>query len=150
MANPLTNQQPAKEEWLISAPAFSITKVQATIGVFITAILGALPASLKADRSIVITAIAAGTLLMLAVLALVAVDIRVRQQAEEAKLRYGNDKPDADDDGLVAVPTGRLRLMKGDSDEEFEVDVLRVNDGKPQLIATRQGTSVSVPFNKTA
>lgn len=149
MANPLTNQQPAKEEWLISAPAFSITKVQATIGVFITAILGAVPASLKADRSIVIAAIAAGTLLMLAVLALVAVDIRVRQQAEEAKLRYGNDKPDADD-GLVAVPTGRLRVMKGESDEEFEVDVLKVADGTAHLIATREGDSVSVPFNKTA
>jgi hypothetical protein len=146
MANPLSSQEPAKEEWLISAPAFSVTKVQATIGVFITAVLGAVPASLGSDRSVVIAAIAAGTLIMLGVLALVAVDMRTRQRAHEAKLRFGNGGSDSAGD-LLAVPAQPLRVMKGSSDEEYDVDMLKVADGKAQLVATRDGGSSSIPFN---
>jgi hypothetical protein len=148
MANPLASQETDKEKWLISAPAFSITKVQTFIGLLITGILGALPASLKADRSIVIAAIAAGTLILLGVLALVAIDMHVRQRAEEAKLRYENKTPAPDDD-LAAKPTERLRVMRGESDHKFDVNELKVTDGAAHLVATRKGESVSIPFDKS-
>lgn len=62
--------------------------------------------------------------------------------------RFGDGKADAGD-GLVVVPAEHLRLMKGTSDEEYEVDVLKMADGAAHLVATRDGKSVSVPFNKT-
>jgi hypothetical protein len=142
MANVITNA--GTDGWLVEAPAFSVTKVQATMGTLIAAILGAVPASLQADRTVVIACLAAATLLLLGILALVAVDIQTRQRAQEAQACCGAAAAPAD---LVAVPAERVRILRGGSDDEYELDLVKVTGDAVRMIATRAGETITVSFN---
>jgi len=148
MTNLLTNSGTAEDEakWLVQAPAFSVTKVQATLAATVVALLAAVPSSLRAERSVVIACLAAATLILLGTLALVAVDIRTRQRAQEAEARYGDVAPAPRVD-LIAVPAERLRIMRAASDDEYEVDVIKVTGDSVRIIATRGGKTIAVPFN---
>lgn len=132
----------------VQAPAFSATKVQAALGIVIAGILGAVPSSLQADQAVVIAAIAAGTAVVLGVFGLVAVDIRTRQRAHEATLRYGNGgvgKPKT----FQAVPMEKLVLQKGHSTPEYEVKLAMVEDGSVSLVGARDGELISATFKET-
>lgn len=145
----LTNNKKTDEgEVDIPTPAFSLTKVQATLGAFVTAVLAVLPASLKSNEAIVIAAIAAGTLVLLGVFALAAVDIQTRQRAREAALRFGGGKAAAAD--FVAVPGSEedLVLQVGHNTDEYEVKLATVKDGEVTLVATRDGRSISQVFQE--
>ena len=111
-----------KGEVDVKSPAFSITKVQATLGALITAVAGALPALADASETIKVAAIASGTVIMLGVFGLAAVDIRTRQRAAEAKLRYGSGKTGTAD--FVALPEKKTLVVQEDhSKVEYEVDI---------------------------
>lgn len=148
----LTNKEKTKnKEVEITTPAFSITKVQASLGVAIAAVLAAVPASLRSDEAVVITAIAAGTALLLGVFALAAVDIRTRQRAREATLRFGSDDG-ASASEFVAVPDGKekLVLQVGHSTNEYDLRLATVKDGEVTLLATRDGQSIARTFHGPA
>lgn len=144
-----TNEEKTEKDKVdVGSPAFSATKVQATLGTLIVAVLGAVPASLKADKAVVIAAIAAGVLLLLGVFALVAVDIQTRQRAQEAKLRYGDGKP-TEPSNFQALPTRDLVLQLGHNDDEYEVKYATVEKGLVHVYADRDGTPISATFKET-
>jgi hypothetical protein len=141
-----TNQQATeKGEVAISAPAFSITKVQAAIGLLGAAIIGIVPASLKDDQAIIITSIAAVTVVLLGIFMLAAVDLVTRQRAEQAKLRYGSGSQ-AEGTSKTAVPTEPVRMMRSNSDREYAVDALKVEEDAARLLASRDGEDVKIEF----
>lgn len=142
-----TNAQKTKDgEVAISAPAFSATKVQAALGLFISGILGGLPAALKSDETILVASIAAATLVVLGIFALVAVDIHTRQQAQEAKLRFGDGKEAAS--AFQALPTKDLVLQQGHNSDEYEVKFAVVEKGVVNVMATRDGEAISATFKE--
>ncbi len=144
-----TNEQKTKEgEVDISAPAFSITKVQAALGLLISGILGVVPARLKDDETILVASIAAATLVVLGIFALVAVDIRTRQRAREAALRYGEEKA-AEPSSFQALPTKDLVLQLGHNGDEYEVKFATVEKGQVHVMAVRDGEPISATFKET-
>lgn len=143
-----TNAQKTQEgEVDISAPAFSITKVQAALGLLISGILGVVPTALKDNVTILVASIAAATLVVLGILALVAVDIRTRQRAQEAKLRYGDGK--STEPAFQALPTKDLVLQLGHSKDEYEVKFATVEKGLVHVMAVRDGEPISATFKET-
>jgi hypothetical protein len=97
-----TNKEKTKnEEVEIKAPAFSVTKITSGIGVAVGGLIGALlavvPDELKKHPGVVIAAIAAATLIMLGIIVLAAVDMRTRQRAQEAKLRWPPKQEEKDE-----------------------------------------------------
>jgi hypothetical protein len=142
-----TNAQKTKDEEVdISTPAFSITKVQTTVGLLITAVLGAVPAALRSNETIIVAAIAAGTVILLGVFALVAVDIMTRQRAHEASLRYGDGK--ATEKSFQALPTEELVLQQGHSTDEYELKLAMVEGDSVRLVAARNGDLISATFKE--
>jgi hypothetical protein len=136
------------EESDVSSPAFSLTKVQAGLGAVIVAICGALPASLQSDRTVVVAAMAAGTLIMLGVFALAAVDLVARQRASEATLRWGSAKPAASD--FVAIPDAEgLVLQEASSGEEYRIRIAEVKDDSVTLVARRGEETLTETFQRT-
>lgn len=131
----------------ISAPAFSITKVQAALGLLISCILAAVPGAVKDNVTIIVASIAAATLVVLGIFALVAVDIRTRQRAREATLRYGNEQPAAEP-SFQALPTNDLILQLGHSSDEYEVKFATVEKGQVHVMAVRDGVPISATFKE--
>ncbi len=129
----------------ITAPAFSITKVQTAIGLLGAAILGIVPTALKDDQAIIITSIAAVTVILLGIFMLVAVDMTTRQRAEEAKLKHtsAGASPAAT---KTAIPAEALRVMQGGNDQEYAVEVLKVEDETVRLLASRNGQDLKIDF----
>jgi hypothetical protein len=148
-----TNAKKTKKEKVdISAPAFSATKVQAALGLLITGIIAVVPASHKDDVTVIVASIAAATLIVLGMFALVAVDIRTRQRAHEAKLRFGgggDGGSEAAAPSFQALPTKKLILQQGHSTDEYEVQLATVEKDLVQVIATRDGDSISATFKET-
>jgi len=130
----------------VKTPAFSATKVHAALGALVVAILGVVPAKLSEDEQIVIAAIAAGTAILLGMFGLVAVDIRTRQKAREAALRWGGG--DSGPQTFPAVPTEDLVLQKGHNAAEYEVKMAFVEEGAVRLVAARNGELVSATFKE--
>ncbi len=130
----------------VKAPAFSITKVQASLGALIAVIAGAVPAAIDASETIEVAAIAAGTVIMLGVFALAAVDIVTRQRAREAAMRYGDGegKPAK----YVALPAKPLVLQQGHNSDEYEVKMLEVEGTGATLVAMRDGETIAAVFRK--
>ncbi len=144
-----TNEEKTKDEKVdIGSPAFSATKVQATIGGLIAVIAGTVPTTLKEDESVVIAAIAAGTLLMLGIFALIGVDIRTRQRAQEAKLRYGGGKP-SEPSSFQALPVKDLVLQLGHNNDEYEVRYASVEKDLVHVFADREGAAISATFKES-
>lgn len=148
-----TNAKKTKKEKVdISAPAFSVTKIGSGVAVLIAALLAALPTTVKENTTILVASIASATLIMLAVLALVAVDIKTRQRAHEAKLRFGgggDGGSEAAAPSFQALPTKKLILQQGHSTDEYEVQLATVEKDLVQVIATRDGDSISATFKET-
>jgi hypothetical protein len=143
------NQKTADEKVDVTSPAFSITKVQATLGVIIAAIVGTLPPALENKEAVYIAAIAAATLVVLGIFALAAVDIKVRQRAAESKLRFGGGE------GLkgefTALPAEEnLVIQKGSNTDEFKVRMAAVKAEGVDLLATRDGKTITLSFEKPA
>jgi hypothetical protein len=140
-----TNNEATKEgNVVVEAPAFSLTKVWGGLTAAIGAVAAALPALLGAPQTIVVAAIAAGTVGFVAFLGLAGVDLIVRQRASEAKLRYpagpgkGNGK-------VVLLPDqDHLVLQDKHSGDEYELVVAELEDEKVTLIAHR-GTKALAP-----
>jgi hypothetical protein len=146
-----TNNEKTREEKVdVESPAFSITKVMAslgtTIGAAVLALLAVLPDGLKDDPAIVIAAIAAITLVLLGIFGLVAVDIRTRQKAKEATLRYGEAKSSAAK--FEALPNKDLILQVDGDGEEYKVKYASVENGVVNVYADRSGTPISVAFKE--
>jgi hypothetical protein len=142
-----TNEEKTAEDGKVDvkSPAFSITKVQASLGALITAIAAVAPKALQASETIQVAAIASGTVIMLGVFALAAVDIVTRQRAREATLRFGSGgggKPGK----FVALPEGDLVLQQGHKSDEYEVKMVEVEGEAVTLVATRNGHSISPVF----
>src|SRR5215218_3648217 len=126
-----TNKEKTKKDEVdVGSPAFSLTKAQATLGLLITAVLGAVPASLQADRAVVIAAIAAGAVVMLGVFYLAGIDIKTRQRAAEAALRFPDEE--------------------GPSAAEYRVRMAEVKKGKVEILASNDGDFIIVPFTEGA
>jgi hypothetical protein len=127
----------------VESPAFSLTKVQASLGTLIVAIAGAV-AKLEGTTSVKIAAIGAGALVMVGVFGLAAADLIARQRAAEAKLRWGPEAKKA-----AATPaTGSfylypesddLVLRKGHAGDMYDIDRVKVEGEKVTLIAHRGG-----------
>lgn len=142
-----TNNEKTKEgEVDVATPAFSITKVMSGFGLAITAALGAVPASVKEEPAVVVAAIAAGAAIMLGVFALIAADIRTRQKAREATLRFGDGKPS--EAKFQALPTKDLVLQVGHNSDEYEVKYATVENGVVNVYADRDGAPISVAFKE--
>ena len=144
-----TNNEKTKNgEAEVKAPAFSATKVQASLGVVLVGILAVVPATLKDDEQVVIAALAAATAIMLGVFALIAVDIRTRQRAKEASLRYGGDGAKGSPPSFQALPIEDLVLQKGHNADEYEVKLAMVEEGSVRVVAARDGELVSATFKE--
>jgi hypothetical protein len=144
-----TNKEKTKKDEVdVGSPAFSLTKVQATLGLLIAAILGAVPASLKSDPAVVIAAIAAATAVILGIFFLAAVDIKTRQRAAEATLRFPNGEGPKESFSVVPVEDD-LRIQKGPNASEYKVRFAAVKKGKVELLASNDGDIISVPFKGT-
>src|SRR5215218_2448847 len=145
-----TNKEKTKKDEVdVGSPAFSLTKVQATLGLLITAVLGAVPASLQADRAVVIAAIAAGAVVMLGVFYLAGIDIKTRQRAAEAALRFPDGEGPKKSFNVVPV-TEDLRIQKGPSAAEYRVRMAEVKKGKVEILASNDGDFIIVPFTEGA
>jgi hypothetical protein len=131
----------------IEAPALSLTKVQTTLGALIT-VAAAAVAKLEGPTAVKVAAIGVGALVMLGVFGLAAVDLIVRQRAEEAKLRWGAETPPAKgatatdtastngDAKKILVPDrNHLVLQSKHSDKEYDVLVLELEGEKATLVA---------------
>lgn len=114
------NQQSAADsEVSVTAPAFKITTATEGIGAIFAAVLAVLPSALSEDETVVVAAIAAATLIVLGTFALAAVDIRTRQRAKEAELRYGGRRQE--DSGQHEADAGRSVAASQDGDLEVRV-----------------------------
>jgi hypothetical protein len=143
-----TNKEKTKKDEVdVASPAFSLTKVQATLGLLITAVLGAVPPSLKADPAVVIAAIAAGAAVMLGVFFLAAVDMKTRQRAAEASLRFPDGDSPKKSFNVVPV-TEDLRIQKGPSADEYRVRLAEVTRGKVEILASHDGDFITIPFTE--
>jgi hypothetical protein len=136
----------------VETPAFSATKVQSLIGGLVMAVIAVVPTKLKEDEQIVIAAIAAGTAILLGIFALWAVDIRTRQRAREATLRWGGG-PDGGNGGgaghvEIALPSENLVLQKGHNADEYEVKLAVVDKGAVSLVAARDGEVFATTFKE--
>lgn len=151
-----TNREATKEEKVdVETPAFSLTKVQAGIGALIAAVSAVVPTALKENQTVVVGAIAAGTVVMLGVFALAAVDLIVRQRASEAKLRWpGGSGGEAaatakDDSQLLLLPDREgLVLQKKHSGVEYEVVCALSEGSKVTLVARADGQAPLEPTFK--
>lgn len=114
------NETQQSEEWEIKAPAFSVTKFASFAGIAVGAVLAAVPSSLSEDQAVVIASIAAGTLIMLGIFVLVAVDIMMRQRAQEAKRRWPTkaEKAKAKSGPAVDLNIGDLVFNMGGKEAE--------------------------------
>lgn len=111
-----TNKKKTEENKVeITAPAFSITKVATAFGAVAGAVFLVVPEKLKDDPNVVVASIAAATVIVLGVFALVAVDIRTRQRAQEANRRWpadeGDEAPEADTRVFEVGPGETLPLI---------------------------------------
>jgi hypothetical protein len=145
-----TNKEKTKEEEVdVASPAFSITKVMAAFGAALAVILGAVPKSLSEDQTIVVAALAAATFILLGVFALSAVDIKTRQRAAEAKLRYGAGK--ASDANFQAMPDKNGKdavLQLKHQGDEYDVRYASVEKDKVHVFADRDGEPIAVSFKE--
>lgn len=139
-------QKTENEEVDISAPAFSVTKVQAALGLVITGILGIVPTAHKDDVTVIVASIAAATLVVLGIFALVSVDMRTRQRAQEAKLRFGAPAPASA--SFQAMPTKGLVLQMGHNSDEYEVSHAAVDGDTVRLYGDREGDPICVTFKE--
>ncbi len=134
----------------VKAPAFSITKVMSTLGGTLAAAVAAflllLPKNLQDDQAVVIAVIAALSLVLLGLFWLAAADIRTRQKATEATLRYGDGKPS--EAKFQALPTKDLVLQVGHNSDEYEVKYATVEKGVINVYADRDGAPISVVFKE--
>jgi hypothetical protein len=146
-----TNKKKTKEGDVdITSPAFSITKVQVALGLLITGIVGVLPPALKENEAVMIASIAAASLVMLGVFALSAVDIKTRQRAAEAQLRFGGGGGGGSKSSFEVMPVEEnLIIQKGHNADEYEVRFAAVKKGGVDLLAARDGEFITVPFKKT-
>ena len=143
----ITNKEKTEnKEVEIVAPGFSATKIQSLIGSTVLGVLALVPTQLQEDEQVVIAAIAAGTAILLGMFALWAVDIRTRQKATEATLRWGT--PEGKPQIFHALPTEDLILQKGHSTPEYEVKMAMVEEGSVNLVAARNGELVSATFKE--
>jgi hypothetical protein len=143
-----TNKEKTKKDEVdVGSPAFSLTKVQATLGLLIAAILGAVPPSLKADPAVVIAAIAAAAAVMLGVFFLAAVDIKTRQRAAEAALRFPDGEAPKKSFNVVPVAED-LRIQKGPNAAEYRVRLAEVKKGEVEILASNDGDFITVPFTE--
>ena len=140
------NEKTKNKEVEIEAPAFSATKVQSLVGAVVLGVLTVVPSRLKTDEQVVIAVIAAGTVILLGMFALWAADIRTRQRAREAALRWGASKEEPPK--FSALPTEDLVLQKGHNAPEYEVKMAMVEEGSISLIASRDGQMVSTTFKE--
>jgi hypothetical protein len=140
-----------EDEADVNSPAFSLTKVQAGIGALIVAVSAVVPTALKENQTVVVAAIAAGTVVMLGVFALAAVDMMVRQRAAAAKLQYGSgaatatagDDPKADEGVIpLVVEPATLVVQKGPGEQEYKVEFAKLDGDKVTLIAMREGKAM--------
>jgi hypothetical protein len=148
-----TNKEKTKEEEVdVASPAFSITKVMAAFGAALAVILGAVPKSLAQDQTIVVAALAAATVILLGVFALSAVDIKTRQRAAEAKLRYGGDGGGKGSDaGFQAIPDKNGKdavLQLKHMGDEYDVRYASVEKDTVHVFADRDGEQVAVTFKE--
>ncbi|MDX6589827.1 MAG: hypothetical protein QOI84_1101 [Solirubrobacterales bacterium] len=143
-----TNKEKTKKDEVdVASPAFSLTKVQATLGLFITAIVGVVPPALKDDPSVMVASIAAGAAVMLGVFYLAAVDLKTRQRAAEATLRFPDG--DAPKKAFNVVPVeDDLRIQKGPGADEYKVRFAEVSKGQVELLAAHNGDVISVPLKE--
>jgi hypothetical protein len=142
-----TNEKKTAEEKVaIDSPALSLTKVQASLGAVIAVLLGVVPKALQEDETIIVAAFAAGTLILLGVFGLAAVDIIARQKAKAAELCCGDGKPSKAK--FDAMPTKDLVLQVGHNSDEYEVKYATVEDGLIHLHADREGSPISVTFKE--
>jgi hypothetical protein len=144
----LTNKKKTEDgEVDVTAPAFSITKIMGTVGTGIAALVAALPAALVNDHAVVIAAIASASAIALGVLALAAVDVKTRQRAHEATLRWGEST--TTDSSFQAMPSRDVILLVGERKKEYEVRYASVEDGSVHVFAEREGSPVAVTFTKS-
>ncbi len=144
----LTNKKKTEDgEVDVTAPAFSVTKIMGTVGAGIAALVAALPAALVNDHAVVIAAIASASAIALGVLALAAVDVKTRQRAHEAALRWG--EPEGGASTFQAMPQGEVILQMGHNKDEYVVRYASVENGSIHVFAERHGTPVAVSFTKT-
>jgi hypothetical protein len=151
-----TNREAVKEEKVdIEAPAFSLTKVQAGLGALIAAVSAVVPTALQENQTVVVAAIAAGTVVMLGVFALAATDLITRQRAAEAKLRWpggsGGEpattaKPDSQ---LLLLPDREGLVLQGKhSGVEYEVVCALAEGNMVTLVARADGQQPLEPTFK--
>jgi sugar/nucleoside kinase (ribokinase family) len=143
----MSSSEKASEEVDIATPAFNVTKVMGTVGAGIAALAAALPAALVNDHAVIIAAIAAATAIILGVIALSAVDVKTRQRAHEAAMRWGGQKPT--ESAFQAMPSQDVILQMGHNKDEYEVRYASVENGSVHVFAERQGDPVSVTFKKS-
>jgi len=144
----LTNKKKTEDgEVDVTAPAFSVTKIMGTVGAGIAALVAALPAALVNDHAVVIAGIASATAIALGVLALAAVDVKTRQRAHEASLRWGEAK--VGEPSFQAMPKQDVILQMGHNQDEYEVRYASVENGTVHVFAEREGTPVAVTFTKS-
>lgn len=142
-----TNKEKTKDGKVdIDTPAFSVTKVVTVLGAIIGAVLAVVPAQLKEETPVVIAAVASGTLVLLGIFTLVAVDIRTRQKAKAATLRFGDGKPAEAD--FIALPVEDLVLQRGHNKPEYEVSYLKVEGGAVHLYARNGASSITATFEE--
>ncbi len=135
----------------IEAPAFSLTKVQAGLGALIAAVAGAVPASVGANTTILVAAIAAGTIVMLGVFGLAAVDMSVRQRAREAKLRWPEGGGNGSKENVILVPDQNgLILQSKHNGDEYEVLVAELDGETVKLVAHRGDDFLQPTFQPPA
>jgi hypothetical protein len=145
-----TNEKKTAEEKVdVDSPAFSLTKVQTSLGGVIAAVLAVAPKALQEDETVVVAAFAAGTLILLGVFALAAVDIVTRQKAKAATLRYGDGEP-APAAKFQALPTKDLVLQLGHNSNEYDIKYATVDGDVVRVYADRDGEDdpISVTFKE--
>ncbi|HTR74382.1 MAG TPA: hypothetical protein VMH33_03875 [Solirubrobacterales bacterium] len=145
----------------VEAPAFSLTKVQASLGALIVVIAGA-AAKLEGPTAVKVAAIGAGALVMVGVFALAAVDLVARQRATEAKLRWGAkesakaETKAAKTNGSVATETDEPEIWFADNDDlvvqeahgrdEYEVRFAERKGDTLTVVSRRNGKSYEAAF----
>jgi hypothetical protein len=138
-----SNKTATKEETTaIEAPALSLTKGLGTVGTIIggagtvVGLIGAAGAKIAGPTAVKVAAIGGGSLVIIAVLGLAAVDMLVRQRAEEAKLRWGAEA------AAPAAPTGRAA-------ENGQLEVTFSHDDGDQVVVAAGGNGKTTVKHQT-
>lgn len=155
MTDFFTNSEAVEKEKVdVEAPAFSLTKVAALIGVIVAG-FGVAGAKIEDVAAVKVAAIGGAALVLVAYFGVAAVDLIVRQRAAEAKLRWPSGSEGEatatvkDDSQLLLLPDRQgLVLQKKHNGVEYEVVCALAEGSKVKLVAQADGQVPLEPIFK--